>query len=169
MKSNITKQIINAIKQCSYTGFRLNGRETKIEIVKRASSFNQEKHPFAQDAVVLEEIETKISDYSKDHSGASLGNQDRKFRGWANEDNSDFFPSCVGLLGNILKENDCLIAHWIVANESEWTRKNGIYRDELRLEIWRSKKDGSFKLVGGFTFNEDIGNHEIASCRMIKG
>ena len=114
MKSNITKQIISAIRQCSYVGFRLDGRETSIEIVKRAESFDKTKFPFAQDVRVSEVVETKIEDYTKGHENK----KDVQYKGWASENGSDYRSTCVNLLGNILKENDCLVARWIVSNSS---------------------------------------------------
>lgn len=167
MKSNITKKIISALRQCSYTGFRLKGRETSIEIVKRSSDFDKDKYPFAQDVIVSEPVDTKISDYTKAEPGESTL-KERQYTGWTNEDKCSFAPSSVDLLANILKEGDCLIAHWVISNSSEWTTKRGIHRDQVRLEIWRPKKSGDFKLVGGLLFDDQIGDAEIEIVRMVK-
>jgi hypothetical protein len=156
MKSNITKEILQAIKQCDYLGFRLKGRETQLEAVKKT------KGVFPETIFFNRPVETRIQDYSKGIHTHTLGNS---YEGWACQDNT-YEINQVMLLKNILKENDCLIASWIVCNSSEMLEKHGMYMDELKIQIWRPIKNENWKAIGELTWDERVTEH--SSIRLAK-
>lgn len=167
MKSNITKKIIKAIKQCDYLGFRLTDRDTCLEAGKR-ENYND---PFPQRSIFSEPISTVIDDYSgKDGQKVieHFGQKKTNFTGWADQENWSGRPNPVMLLSNILKEGDCLVARWLINNSSDWTKRKSLVNDVLHLEIYRfNKRKNDWICIGAFEYKNEV--EDLGSpIRMIK-
>lgn len=153
MKSNITKEVLKALKDCSYVGFRLNGRETVLEAVQRADF---KKHgPFARDILFQHEVETNIQDYS------DIPVRDAMYKGWSDQENwSASQPNQVQALRNLLKVGDCIVARWVVNNLSDMLRKKSLFCDELYIEIYRPIKNSeNWKIIGAILWESNVSQH----------
>lgn len=152
MKSNITKEVLKALKDCSYVGFRLDGRETSLEAVQRADS---KKHgPFARDISFHHPINTKIHDYS------DIPARNASFKGWSDQENWGAEANQVQSLKNILKVGDCIVARWVVSNLSDMLKEKNLFCDELYIEIYRPIKNSeNWKIIGAILWESNVSQY----------
>ena len=149
----ITKQDIAAIKKCTDLYFRLCGAKSTVECWNRPTATECEKDPFVRDICHSFEIETRISDYSKNRTGST------KYEGFASQKNngSEIGEGSCKILGYILKEGFAIRAEWVCNNTSEKMIKEGKVNTFLRLIIYNK----SGKYIGGFRFEEATSEYDL--------